>query len=237
MIKAVFFDLDGTLIDDVEARKRAQFAVAKFMTERYGVRLHKAAELIAKIEEEMDMARRYRREDRWRALFERLGFIYDGEIGGLLTKIYFAELMEAMRPFKDARVLLSYLRGRVRLGIITDTDGEPGLKRERIKRSGLPLDLFDIVVVAGEDTADTKPSASPFSFAMAKLGLGPWQAVYVGDKAYADVPGAREAGMYTVIVHRGAHSEPKSPEQRPDLMLGSLAQLQFVLRWPERALR
>ncbi len=234
MIKAVFFDFDGTLVDDLEARRRAQFAIAKFMTNRYGVRLYKAANLVAQIDEEMDERHEYSRDARWRELFKRLGLLYDEEIGSTLTDIYFSEYVNAARPYKDALVLLHFLKGRVKLGLITDTDGVPGLKKDRLRRSGIPLELFDVIVVAGEDTGSTKPSATPFSFALAKAGVGPWQAVYVGDKAYADVPGAREAGMYTVIIYRGRRSEPRSPEQRPDLMLGNLAQLQFALRWPER---
>lgn len=234
MIKAVFFDFDGTLVDDSEAKKRAQFAVAKFLTERYGVRLYKVADLVAQIDEEMDERLEYARDARWRELFKRLGLLYNDEIGSTLSDIYFSEYMGAAKPYKDALVLLHFLRGRVRLGLITDTDGVPGLKRERLRKSGIPLELFDVIVVAGEDTGFTKPSATPFSFALAKMGLGPWQAVYVGDKAYADVPGAKEAGMYTVIIYRGKRSEPRSPEQKPDVVLGSLAQLQFALRWPER---
>ncbi|MEZ0248389.1 MAG: HAD family hydrolase [Thermoproteus sp.] len=236
MIKAALFDFDGTLVDDVEAKKRAQFAVAKFLTERYGVRLHKTADLIAQIDEEFDVMHEYKRDARWRELFKRLGFIYDEEIGATLTDIYFSEYITAARPYKDALVLLHFLRGRVRLGIITDTDGVPGLKRERLRRSGIPLELFDLVVVAGEDTGYTKPYAAPFSFALAKLGLEPWQAVYIGDKAHADVPGAREAGMYTVIVSRGKKMELRTPEEKPDVVLGTLAQLQFAIKWPERRL-
>lgn len=232
MIKAALFDFDGTLADNQEAKKRAHFAVAKFLMERYGVRLHKATELVAQIEEEMDAKMQYDRDIWWRALFERLGFVYDEEIGHLLTDIYWREYSAATRLYRDAPVLLNFLKGRVKLGVVTDTDGVPGLKRRRL--AGLPLDLFDVIVVAGEDTGSTKPSARPFSFALAKLGLGPWQAVYVGDKAYADVPGAREAGLYVVILRRGPHSEPKSPEERPDLMVGSLSQLQFALRWPTK---
>jgi len=229
----VLLDFDGTLVDDSDAKKRAQFAVAKFLTERYGVRLHKTADMIAQIDEEMDERQIYSRDERWRELFKRLGLLYDEEIGASLTDMYFSEYARASRLFKDTLVLLHFLRRRVKLGIVTDTDGVPGLKRERLRRSGVPLELFDVIVVAGEDTGSTKPSATPFSFALAKLGLGPWQAVYVGDKAYADVPGAREAGMYTVIVYRDKRSEPRSPDQRPDLMVGTLAQLQFAIKWPE----
>ncbi|PLC64041.1 2-haloalkanoic acid dehalogenase, partial [Thermoproteus sp. CP80] len=46
----------------------------------------------------------------------------------------------------------------------------------------------------------------------------------------------REAGMYTVIVYRDKRSEPRSPDQRPDLMVGTLAQLQFAIKWPEARL-
>jgi putative hydrolase of the HAD superfamily len=234
VIKAAFFDFDGTLVDNGESKRRAHFAVAKFMTERYGVRLHKVADLIAQIEAEMDRAGKYDRGAWWRELFGRLGLVYDEEIGEVLTDMYWREYINGMRPYKDAAVLLNFLRGRVKLGIITDTDGAPGLKRRRLAAAGIPLNIFDVVVVAGEDTGEAKPSARPFSYALAKLGLGPWEAVYIGDKAYADVPGAKEAGLYTVLVKRGPDSEPQAPEQRPDLVVGALAQLQLALRWPAK---
>jgi putative hydrolase of the HAD superfamily len=58
---------------------------------------------------------------------------------------------------------------------------------------------FEYVLAAGE-VGCWKPNPGIFTHALAQMGLAPEQAVYVGDNYYADIVGAQRAGMQAVLV-------------------------------------
>lgn len=62
-------------------------------------------------------------------------------------------------------------------------------------------DLFDFTLSAGEAGA-WKPKPDIFHKALALAGAAPDSAVYVGDNYYADVVGARSAGLTGILIDR-----------------------------------
>ena len=62
--------------------------------------------------------------------------------------------------------------------------------------------LFDVVVTF-EDTGERKPSAAPFQLVLERLGIGPSEALMVGDWAERDVVGAMQVGIPTVFARYG----------------------------------
>lgn len=58
---------------------------------------------------------------------------------------------------------------------------------------------FDFALVAGA-VSYWKPQPEIFEHALQRLGLQPEQAIYVGDNYYADVLGARRAGLRPVLI-------------------------------------
>jgi len=62
--------------------------------------------------------------------------------------------------------------------------------------------FFD-VVVALEDTGKQKPNALPFQVAARKLGLDPFQVLFVGDRPSRDIAGAHKLGMRTALAKYG----------------------------------
>jgi HAD superfamily hydrolase (TIGR01549 family) len=70
---------------------------------------------------------------------------------------------------------------------------------------------FDLAVVAGE-LACWKPDPLVFRLALERLDLLPEQAVYVGDNYFADIVGARNAGLRPVLIDpEGLFPEPGCP--------------------------
>lgn len=64
----------------------------------------------------------------------------------------------------------------------------------------LKLDhYFDLALVAGEVNC-WKPEPCVFEHALKSLDLAPMQVVYVGDNYYADVVGARQAGLIPILI-------------------------------------
>lgn len=119
-----------------------------------------------------------------------------------LTLQYWKVYAANSPPFRDAEPTVRRLkRAGYRLGIVSDSDGTLGMKRKRIRQ--VPFrDLFDAVVVAGEDTPRVKPGHESFNLIARKLRVQPRSSLYIGDNPRTDIEGAKAVGMISVIVHR-----------------------------------
>jgi len=84
-----------------------------------------------------------------------------------------------------------------RLGVLSNRQKNFDSVLEKI---GL-LPYFEITMAAGE-VGVWKPAPEVFHAALRKMNLVPEEAVYVGDNYYADVVGARAAGMFPVLYDR-----------------------------------
>lgn len=125
------------------------------------------------------------------------------------------------RVYDDVAPALIRLRERgLRLGIISNWD-------RRLVRlmDGLGLAPHLDSVISSADIGLRKPDPRIFELACAELGVQPEEAVHVGDHHYADVLGARAAGMQAVLIDRhGAEARPVGP--RP---IKSLDEIEGVL--------
>ena len=98
---------------------------------------------------------------------------------------------------------LAALRDRYRLAVLSDADS--AFIEASMRRNGLAFD----VVVTSEGLQAYKPHVSLFREVCARLDVQPSEAVYVGDSAWADIEGARHAGMGAVWVNRHDASWPE----------------------------
>jgi pyrophosphatase PpaX len=114
---------------------------------------------------------------------------------------------------------LDRLRGR-RLGIVT------AKRRESVELAfaRLPLrDYFEVIVTA-DDTERHKPDPEPILHALARLGVRPAEAVYVGDSPF-DVGAARAAGVHAIgVTWGGIHPMDDADEivSTPEELLAAL---------------
>jgi FMN phosphatase YigB (HAD superfamily) len=109
-------------------------------------------------------------------------------------------------PLPGALDCLAALKGRYRLGIISDAIITPGhYLRDILAGHGL-LDCFDHVVFSDE-AGRSKPHAKVFQLACEGLGCKPEELVHVGDREPKDVAGANAFGaraiLFTGAVDRG----------------------------------
>lgn len=82
---------------------------------------------------------------------------------------------------------------------------------------------FELTVAAGVVNS-WKPDARIFKHSVDALGIRPDQALYVGDNYYADVVGARKAGLHPVLVDdNGVFPEADCP------VIRSVAEIDLVL--------
>ncbi|GAB3469660.1 HAD family hydrolase [Actinophytocola sediminis] len=138
--------------------------------------------------------------------------------------------------FTDPEVapLLTTLRDQgLRVGVLSSTPWPAAWHEEVLRRDGV-LDLFHATVWSS-DLEYTKPHPAAFQAAMAAVGVDdPADCVYVGDRLYDDISGAKGVGMRAVLVpHSKIPADQQVPvDVEPDAVLDRLAELPAVLdRW------
>ena len=147
------------------------------------------------------------------------------------TEALLASYYEAWDPhtFTDPDVLpvLGELRARgIRAGVLSNTLW-PRTAHERVFRRDNVLALFDGAVYSSE-IPWAKPHPEAFRAVMRALNVDdPAACVFVGDRPFSDVHGAKRAGMRAVLV---PHSEvPPFEAAIPDAVITRLAELPALL--------
>jgi putative hydrolase of the HAD superfamily len=123
----------------------------------------------------------------------------------------------------DVAPLLRTLRARgIRVGVLSNTMW-PRALHERVFARDDVLDLIDGAVYSSE-IPWTKPHPEAFRAAMSSVGVSdPAACVFVGDRPYDDIFGARSLGMRTALVPNS--TVPAHSGGEPDVVLSRLADL------------
>jgi len=120
----------------------------------------------------------------------------DDELGRFLAAEH-AAWAPARVMGAQTHALLDSLRKRgLRTGLVSNAFDPEWLLREDLERMGL-ADRLDVAVFSSA-VGKRKPHPLPFETALAGLGAAPDRSVFVGDRRYADMSGARAVGMTTV---------------------------------------
>lgn len=97
----------------------------------------------------------------------------------------------------STHALLDALRERgLKTGLVSNAFDPPALLHRDLAQMGLG-ERLDVAVFSSE-TGKRKPHPLIFEEALGRLGVDPARALFVGDRRYEDVRGAKEAGMTTV---------------------------------------
>lgn len=246
MIKAVLFDLGGTLhVGDSPAGREVWFA--RRILDRladYGLTLDLAPQELAPRLKENAEAYKHATEESLRELppaeiwsqwylkdcgltrqelepmAEELSFLYDYERPRVMRRPHLAETMEALHGMG------------LRLGVISNI----------ISRSVVPhflqeygIDGYMDCVITSSATGIRKPSPEIFRLAEAALGLGPQELAYVGDTISRDVRGVRNAGWRCMIQIRNpgiAHRDKglENGPWQPDYLIGDLGEIPGIIQ-------
>jgi putative hydrolase of the HAD superfamily len=134
-----------------------------------------------------------------------------------------------IRHDPDAVDALSALRADgLKIGMLSNTHWPRTFHERFLERDGL-VDLIDARLYTSE-MAFQKPHPSAFVAAADALGVEPRHAVFVGDRPWDDISGARATGMRTVL-----RPNPVAPDIdgiEPDARITRLPELvDLVRRW------
>jgi len=150
------------------------------------------------------------------------------ELAGVtVTEALLASYVSAWEPhtFTDPDVpeLLSGLRNRgIHIGVLSNTMWPRSWHEDVFRRDGV-LDLIDGAVYSSEIDWN-KPHPLAFRAAMAAIGVSdPAHCVFVGDRPYDDVFGAKSAGMRAVLMPNS--DVPPYDGAVPDAVISRLADL------------
>ena len=133
-----------------------------------------------------------------------------------------ADLHAQVEPYPEVIAALSELSSRYDLAVLSDADDDFLLSNMR--RNGLQFET----IVSSEALRAYKPHVSLFNDVCARLGVQPSEAAYVGDSPWADVEGARHAGLRAVWINRHGADWPEYI-RRPQYEIGSLDELAALL--------
>ncbi|WP_259418121.1 HAD family hydrolase [Bacillus toyonensis] len=190
MVKAVIFDLDGTLLDRDSSLK----LFIKDQYKRYINELqHVPEEQYVKRFIELDN-KGYVWKDK---VYEQL--LQEHSITSLtweqLLEDYINNFQHNCIPFSNMEYVLQELKSRgLLLGMITNGFTEFQLLNIR----SLGIDKYMDIILVSEQEGIKKPQAEIFLRALARLDVSPEESVYVGDHPNNDVIGARDVGMNAI---------------------------------------
>ena len=239
-IRALVFDLWGTLIEDVREHGN---------TRRGEVRVRLLLEALAvagRPVPEEDVRDAFppfiakhgvmQGEGRDLAIAEKVAWFLDDLEPGLaasLPRQHLDRVEEAFvspgrldppPPTPGAREALQEARSRgLRTGLVSNTGFTPGyVLRELLVEHGLREHLE--VLTFSDEARLAKPAPEIFACTLDALGVAPDEAVFIGDMPVLDVQGPRKIGMWTVQVGARA-TDGIEPHARIDTLHGLFASL------------
>lgn len=222
---AVLFDLDGTLIDfDACVRDALRSAFAAFGfevdNEQIWAEIQAANEAAGAVywsqREQEGWTRAQVMEYTMRDTLAALGA--ETERAAEPAHRYWAQFCRATHLNPGALETLERLRGRFKLGLVTNGDSDA--QRGRMQASG--LDRFFDAIVISDEVGCAKPNPRIFRLALAGLGVDARDAIFVGDSIPHDYAGTQAAGIDFCYYQPDAEAHP---ELTPTLRVRRLDEL------------
>lgn len=141
-----------------------------------------------------------------------------------LNSAFLQAMAEICHPIEGAVELLDKLRGKAKLGIITN--GFTELQIVRLEKTGLK-DHIDLLVVS-EEVGIAKPHPAIFDHAIERMGYPARDKVLmVGDNPDSDILGALNAGLHSCWLNR--HNKSARIGINPHYEVNSFLELEDLL--------
>lgn len=216
-VRAIIFDMDGTLIDSIDV----YHVILKDVMEHLGMELTSSRELLF---ETLSQGKK----------LSDIIFPPDLENRRMIVQRFSVLAMNALKEtFSRGKVelidgvirLFDELRGRgFSLGIVTSSMTEvvvPFLKARN-------LHSYINCVLGRTEVPQLKPAPDPLLKCMEILNVEPPETIYVGDSAI-DIQAGKAAGVWTVGVLTGTSDLNRLKAEAPDAILHSVGDLLTIL--------
>jgi FMN phosphatase YigB (HAD superfamily) len=227
-IRAVLFDLGGTLVEERDFTQWADVGRRLFLDLDLDQLAHAYAEVERRLDAEPPSGTwAVRRAAFWQEVLSRT-VERDLEPG---TGEKFLALRAAeprtVRVFSDVRRCLDRLQGqRRRLGVISNSSDEASVRAILDRAEILPY--FTTLVSSGTEGV-WKPDPELFRRGAERIGVPPAEALYVGNLPSTDARAAARAGLHAVWLNREGTGFGDDPPE-----ITSLLEVPLVVRQLER---
>lgn len=206
MIKAVFMDIDNTLLDfhlnAYYALKDAFKACDLEFKEEYFDTFLKVNDGLWEKIEKKTLTRAELKVIRFQLVFKAVGVVGDSVLG---EEVFRKKLYEYAYPIDGAMDVLRYLCGKYRMFAASNAIEKQQIAR--LKRAGMH-DLFEKLFIS-EGIGHDKPSKEFFDYCFSLVdGVTPQEAVMIGDSLSADIKGGKDYGLTTVWFNRHGKNNP-----------------------------
>ncbi len=226
-IRAVIFDLGGTLIDERDYNGWTELAHLLYLD----FDPEDLAHAFAEVERETDTPVRVGLVEFWRRTLERAsGRAVSVAIAERFVQEWGKRRDGSARPlrlFSDARRCLELLAAEHReMGIVSNSRSEESV-RELLTHAGIQH-YFSCIVSSGSERV-SKPDPEIFHRVVRRMGVKPEESLYVGNLAFTDARAAAAAGLHSVWLHRDGTGFGDDPPE-----ITSLLEVPIVVRRLER---
>ncbi|XP_060609969.2 N-acylneuraminate-9-phosphatase isoform X1 [Anolis sagrei] len=231
-VKAVFFDLDNTLVDTAGAGRRAIEEVINVLQSKYHCDEREAcmicnkfqAKLLKEYYDPSKMCITDLRIQHWEeAIQEVKGGTANRNLAADCYFLWKTTRLQHLTLAEETQRMLHDLRKVVQLLLLTN--GDTQTQREKIKACDCQQ-YFNAIVVGGEHQEE-KPAPSIFHHCCELLGVQPEDCVMVGDSLDTDIQGGLNAGLKATVWVNKAIAAPKPSSPVPHYIIPS------VLDFPE----
>ncbi len=156
-IQAVSFDFDGTIANSVNAIRKANIVIAKMLASILSMDEELVVKCLERKAKKLSLKGKYDRALWIRETLDYLNKKVKETTINLLVRKYWTYVISHTLLYSDTEYTIATLKKKGYLvAILTNTDGTIGVKRKRISKL-ISKDLFDAIVIAGEDTDNPKP--------------------------------------------------------------------------------
>lgn len=198
MIRAILFDLDDTLYDEMQFVKGGFKAVSSCISENNNIDQNAVYQLL------LDVLEKYGRGHTFDIILKKLD-LYSEKLIAKLVEVYRTH-KSSLSLYPEVRAVLSALR-KQEYKIALITDGNVKVQRNKVEVLKIK-DFFDYMVFSDEYGIEKrKPSLFPYQKAMERLEVNAKEIIYVGDNPHKDFVSAKKLGILTVRIMRGRYKD------------------------------
>jgi HAD superfamily hydrolase (TIGR01549 family) len=218
-VKAIIFDLDGTLIDSIDI----YFTIVEKALERLNLPPVSRAGILAAAESEnfnWDLVLPGELTNRKTEIIDQAWEIIDEIAPPLFEKNL------KLIPGAD-RILKRMASNGLKIGLVTSTRRSYlKIKMQPLKSAGI-AELVEAIITS-DDTQKRKPAADPLIACAQQLCVDPNKCAYVGD-THTDMQAGQAAGMKTIGVLTGFDPLQLLQKETPDAIIDSIGHLMEVI--------
>lgn len=218
-VKAVVFDLDGTLIDSIGA----YFKIMDKICERLSLPSVSRKTLIAAMTEgKLD----------WDLLFPDLPLPQKETIIkralDVIKDVYPSIFLQEVKLIPGAdKILRQIADAEKKIGLVTSTH-QKYIKDKLVPLAHAGVDSLFETIITIDDAPNVKPAADPLLLCIKRLNVTGNKSVYVGDLR-TDIRAGKAAGMQTIGVLTGIDDLDGLKNEQPNGIIKSVADLHRVI--------